>query len=54
MRIFISAVLVALGVAVCWAGITIGHADDAPGVGMIGIVVLLISIFAAFKIWRRR
>ncbi len=54
MRYFISIVIVAIGFVAFWAGITIGHADDAPGVGMIGITLLLGSIFAALKVVQRR
>lgn len=54
MRAFISIALVAFGIAVCWAGITIGQADDAPGAGVMGIVILLATLVAAFKIMRNK
>lgn len=49
----VAAVLLAEGLILGLAGISIGHADDAPGAGMIGIVLFLAFAFAAFRAVRR-
>lgn len=50
----VAAVLLAEGALLGAAGIAIGHADDAPGAGMIGIALFLGFAFAAFKAVRQR
>ena len=50
----VAAVLLAEGAIFGLAGIVIGHADDAPGAGLIGIVLFLVFAFAAFRTWKRR
>ena len=45
----VAAVLLAEGSIFGLAGLAIGHADDAPGAGMIGIVLFLAFAFAAFR-----
>lgn len=45
----VAAVLLVEGVVFGLAGISIGHADDAPGAGMIGIALFLVFAFAAFR-----
>lgn len=46
--------ILAVGIIALFLGISIGHADDAPGAGMIDIVLFLGSLFFAFRIYRRR
>jgi hypothetical protein len=49
----VAAVLLAEGSIFGLAGLGIGHADDAPGAGLIGIVLFLAFAFAAFRTMRR-
>lgn len=46
-RLFEAGVLT-LGLGVCIAALAAGHADDAPGVGLIGFGVFFLSALAAF------
>lgn len=49
----VAAVLLTEGAIFGLAGLAIGHADDAPGAGMIGIVLFLAFAFAAFRAVKR-
>jgi len=50
IRCFVAAVLVTLGLGLCLAAIAAGHADDAPGVGLIGFAAFLFFSFTAFGV----
>lgn len=54
MRISAAIVLIAFGIVARWAGIMIGHADDAPGAGAIGIAILLGTLFGGYIITRKQ
>lgn len=45
--------IVALGAALCAGGIYVGHTDDAPPAGLMGILLLLGSLVLAFRVARR-
>lgn len=45
--------VITLGVALCATGLYLGHIDDAPGVGMIGFLLLAAAVVAGVKIARR-
>jgi hypothetical protein len=45
--------LVALGIALCAAGIYVGETDDAPGAAVLGILLMIGSVAFAVKIARR-
>src|SRR5262245_23043513 len=45
---------VAVGVAVCAAGIYVGENDDAPGAALLGILLLISTVVYAVKIVRRQ
>lgn len=49
----VAAVLLAEGAIFGLTGLAIGHADDAPGAGMIGVVLFLVFAFAAFRAVKR-
>lgn len=44
--------LVAVGVAVCAAGIYIGDTDDAPGAALMGILLMIGAVALGVKIAR--
>ena len=46
--------LVILGAAVALGGITLGEWDDAPGAGLAGIVLMVVAVFFAVRIARRK
>jgi hypothetical protein len=46
--------LVAIGAALCAAGIYVGETDDAPGAALLGIVSMIVAITFAVKIARRK
>jgi len=46
--------LVVLGVAVALGGITLGESDDAPGASLAGIVLMVVAVFFAVRIARRK
>jgi hypothetical protein len=46
--------IVALGVALCAGGIYVGHTDDAPPAGLMGILLMLGSLVLAYKVARRK
>lgn len=48
-RAVTSGVLVAEGLLLGLSGIGVGHADDAPGAGLIGLVLFLAFSFAAYR-----
>ncbi len=49
----VAVVLLVEGLIFGLAGISVGHADDAPGAGVIGIVLFLAFAFAAFRAMKR-
>lgn len=46
--------LVAIGVAICAAGIYIGDTDDAPGAALIGILLLIGTVIMGVRMVRRK
>jgi hypothetical protein len=46
--------VVAVGVGLCAAGIYVGHTDDAPPAGLMGILLLLGSLVLAYRVARRK
>ena len=46
--------LIAIGVAICAAGIYIGDTDDAPGAALIGIVLMIVTMVLGMRIARRQ
>lgn len=46
--------LVALGVAIGAGGIYIGQMDDAPGAGLMGLLLMLVAVVSGVRIARRR
>ena len=46
--------LIAIGVAICAAGIYIGDTDDAPGAALIGIVLMIVTMVLGVRIARRQ
>lgn len=48
-----AAVLLALGGAALAGGLYVGHTDDAPGAGLLGILLMLGSVVLAVRIARR-
>ena len=46
--------LVVLGVAVALGGITLGEWDDAPGASLAGIVLMVVAVFFAVRVARRK
>ena len=46
--------LIAIGVAICAAGIHIGDTDDAPGAALIGIVLMFVTMVLGVRIARRQ
>ena len=46
--------LVVLGVAVALGGITLGEWDDAPGASFTGIGLMVVAVFFAVRIARRK
>lgn len=45
--------LLAIGVAICAAGIYVGDADDAPGAALMGILLMIGAVALSVKIARR-
>ena len=45
--------LVILGLALCAGGIYVGHTDDAPGAGLIGILSMIVLVVLGVRIARR-
>lgn len=53
-RLVTALVLVAIGVAICAAGIHIGDTDDAPGAAFIGILLMIGAVALGVRIvWRK-
>lgn len=50
----VAAVLLGQGLLLGALGLAIGHADDAPGAGLVGIVLSLAFGCAAWRTWRGR
>ena len=50
IRCLAAAFVLTVGFGLCLAALAIGHADDAPGVGVIGLGLFLLGAFAAFGI----
>jgi hypothetical protein len=49
------ALLIILGVGLGFAGITLGEADDSPGAGMLGLLLMVVVVSLGVRIaWRRR
>ena len=46
--------LVVLGVAVALGGITLGEWDDAPGASLAGILLMVVAVFFAVRVARRK
>ena len=46
--------LIAIGVAVAFAGIVVGELDDAPGAAVGGFVLMIIAVVFAIRIARRK
>ncbi len=46
--------LVAIGVAIAAAGVYIGDTDDAPGVSLIGILLMIGAVALSVRIARRK
>lgn len=46
--------LVAIGAAICAAGIHVGETDDAPGAALLGILLMIGAVTASVKIARRK
>ena len=46
--------VIAIGAAICAAGIYVGETDDAPGAALIGILVLIGALVFGVKIARRK
>jgi hypothetical protein len=46
--------LVAIGAALCAAGIYIGDTDDAPGASAMGILLMIGAVGLAVRIARRK
>ena len=46
--------LVAIGVAICAAGIYIGETDDAPGAALIGILLMIGAMVLGVRIARSK
>lgn len=53
IRQLIAALLMTVGLALCIAALTHGQADDAPGLGLIGLGAFFGSSFAAFRMLSR-
>lgn len=53
-RRILGTVLIIVGVAACYTGISTGQADDAPGAGILGIATLAGAIAAAWNIGKER
>jgi hypothetical protein len=51
---FLALGVVAIGGAICAAGIYIGETDDAPGAALIGILLLIGAVVLGVKIARRK
>lgn len=45
---------VAIGMAICAAGIYIGDTDDAPGAALIGILLMIAFVVLAVRTARRK
>lgn len=50
IRCFIAASLLTVGLGLCIAALAIGHADDAPGVGLIGFALFLLFASIGFGV----
>lgn len=46
--------VIALGVAICAAGIYLGETDDAPGAALMGILLMIASVALGVRIARRK
>ena len=46
--------VVFLGATACLGWLYAGQIDDAPGAGLIGIVVMLSSFFVAYRLAKKR
>jgi hypothetical protein len=53
LRRFLAASLLTIGLGLCIAALAIGHADDAPGVGLIGFGAFLFFAFCAVALANR-
>lgn len=51
---YLPVLVIFLGVLACIGWLHIGHVDDAPGAGMIGIAALVTSLVAAIRLYRAR
>lgn len=49
-RSLFAALLLTLGLAICVAAMAYGQADDAPGLGLIGLGSFCAFAFAAFRL----
>ena len=54
MKFVLALVVLAIGVAVGYAGISIGHADDAPPVGLTGILLMIGAVVLSVRIALRK
>lgn len=50
VRNFLAALLLTVGFALCLAALAYGQADDAPGLGLIGLGLFFGFSFAAFRL----
>lgn len=46
--------LIAIGIALCAAGIYIGDTDDAPGAALLGILLMIGAVVLGVRIARRK
>ena len=54
MRIATAVALVVVGVAIGIGGVYFGDADDSPGAGVLGILLMIGAIVLAVRIARRK
>jgi len=53
-NLVMAVVLIAIGVAICAAGIYIGETDDAPGAALIGILLMIGAVVLGVRTARRK
>lgn len=49
-----AALFLTIGTAILLAALAAGHADDAPGVGLIGFAIFFVCALTAFRSIRER
>jgi predicted PurR-regulated permease PerM len=53
-NVVMAACVVAIGVAIAAIGFYIGHTDDAPGAGLLGILLMIGALVLGVRIARRK